>query len=226
MKYVDEYRDPERARRLAESIRRLVTRPWSIMEICGGQTHSILRFAIDEILPKELTLIHGPGCPVCVIPMGRVDDAIHVASQPGVILACFGDMMRVPGSERSLLDAKAAGADIRMVYSTLDALRIAEQEPGREVVFFAIGFETTTPPTALAIRLADKKRLENFSVFCNHVITPAAIASILDHPDIRTLGAIRIDGFIGPAHVSTVMGTSEYERLAERFRSADCRNRL
>jgi hydrogenase expression/formation protein HypD len=188
------------------------------MEFCGGHTHAISRYGVEDLLPAAIRMIHGPGCPVCVLPIGRIDHAIRLAARPEITLCTYGDLMRVPGSHgTSLIKAKAAGADIRMVYSTLDAVRIAEAEPAREIVFFAIGFETTTPPTALAIRLADKKGLKNFSVFCNHVITPAAIQSILDHPDVRNLGSVRIDGFIGPAHVSTVIGSQPYRFFAEEY---------
>ncbi|MGZ8372722.1 MAG: hydrogenase formation protein HypD, partial [Rhodoplanes sp.] len=220
MRHVDEYRDGRLAGAIAGRIaaEAAPTRDYYFMEFCGGHTHAISRYGLEDLLPANIHMIHGPGCPVCVLPIARIDHAIRLAERPEVTLCTYGDLMRVPGSHgTSLMKAKAAGADIRMVYSTLDALRIAEAEPGREVVFFAIGFETTTPPTALAIRLADKKRLKNFSVFCNHVITPAAIASILDHPDVRRLGSIRIDGFIGPAHVSTVIGTQPYEFFAEEY---------
>ncbi|MEZ5890244.1 MAG: hydrogenase formation protein HypD [Xanthobacteraceae bacterium] len=220
MKYVDEYRDGRLAGAIAGRIAAEAAsgRDYFFMEFCGGHTHAISRYGLEDLLPANIRMIHGPGCPVCVLPIGRIDHAIRLAERPEITLCTYGDLMRVPGPHgTSLLKAKAAGADIRMVYSTLDAVRIAEAEPSREVVFFAIGFETTTPPTALAIRLADKKRLKNFSIFCNHVITPAAIASILDHPDVRTLGAIRIDGFIGPAHVSTVIGTQPYKFFAEEY---------
>jgi hydrogenase expression/formation protein HypD len=188
------------------------------MEFCGGHTHAISRYGLEDLLPDNVRMTHGPGCPVCVLPVGRIDAAIRLAERPEVTLCTYGDLMRVPGSRgTSLLRAKAAGADIRMVYSTVDAVRIAEAEPEREVVFFAIGFETTTPPTALAIRLAVERRLANFTVFCNHVLTPSAIQNILESPDVRELGRVRIDGFIGPAHVSTVIGTQPYEFFAEEF---------
>ena len=220
MKYVDEYRDSRIARSLAATIARVVEpdRDYCFMEFCGGHTHAISRYGIEDLLAANVEMIHGPGCPVCVLPIGRIDMAIALAKRAGVTLCVYGDLMRVPGSQgTSLLRAKAAGADVRMVYSTLDALRIAETEPQREVVFFAIGFETTTPPTALAIRLALKKGLKNFSIFCNHVLTPAAIQNILESPDLRALNCVRIDGFIGPAHVSTVIGTEPYEFFAEEF---------
>ena len=220
MKHVDEYRDGRLAGAIAERIAAEAApdRDYYFMEFCGGHTHAISRYGLEDLLPANIRMIHGPGCPVCVLPIARIDHAIRLAERTEVTLCTYGDLMRVPGSHgMSLLKAKAAGADIRMVYSTLDAVRIAEAEPDREVVFFAIGFETTTPPSALAVRLADTKRLVNFSVFCNHVITPAAIASILDHPDVRMLGSIRIDGFIGPAHVSTVIGTQPYQFFAEEY---------
>jgi hydrogenase expression/formation protein HypD len=220
MKYVDEYRNGEVARTLAGVIASEVAddRSYRFMEFCGGHTHAISRYGLEDLLPKNVRMIHGPGCPVCVLPAGRIDMAIMLAEQPNVTLCVYGDLMRVPGSRRqSLLRAKAGGADVRMVYSTLDAIRIAEQDPSREVVFFAIGFETTTPPTAMAIRLAEKKRLANFTIFCNHVLTPPAIQNILESPDIRDLGRVEIDGFIGPAHVSTVIGTQPYEFFAEEF---------
>jgi hydrogenase expression/formation protein HypD len=220
MKYVDEYRDGRLARSLAAAIARASdpAAAYHFMEFCGGHTHAISRYGIQDLLPRNVHLIHGPGCPVCVLPVGRIDAAIKLAERPGVTLCSYGDLMRVPGSHgNSLLRAKAGGADIRMVYSTLDALRIAEAEPTREVVFFAIGFETTTPPTAFAIRLAVEKELTNFSVFCNHVLTPSAIQNILESPDVREFGRVRIDGFIGPAHVSTVIGTQPYAFFAEEF---------
>ncbi len=220
MKYVDEYRDGRLAQSLAARIAASIdpARHYDFMEFCGGHTHAISRYGLADLLPDNVRMIHGPGCPVCVLPVGRIDMAIRLAGRHGVTLCTYGDLMRVPGSQgMSLLRAKAAGADVRMVYSTLDAVRIAEAEPKREVVFFAIGFETTTPPTALAIRLAAGKGLMNFSVFCNHVLTPPAIQNILESPDVRALGSVRIDGFIGPAHVSTVIGTQPYEFFAEEF---------
>ena len=220
MKYVDEYRDGRLARSLAATIAAEAdpAASYHFMEFCGGHTHAISRYGLDDLLPGNVRMIHGPGCPVCVLPVGRIDAAIRLAGRPEVTLCTYGDLMRVPGSHgATLLRAKAAGADIRMVYSALDAVRIAEAEPERSVVFFAIGFETTTPPTALAIRLAADKGLTNFTVFCNHVLTPSAIQNILESPDVRELGRVRIDGFIGPAHVSTVIGTQPYEFFAEEF---------
>jgi hydrogenase expression/formation protein HypD len=220
MKHIDEYRDGTLARSIAATIAREATkdRHYQFMEFCGGHTHAISRYGIEDLLPPNVQMVHGPGCPVCVLPIGRIDDAIRLALRPEVTLCTYADLMRVPASGgTSLLKAKAEGADIRMVYSTLDAIRIAEAEPGREVVFFAIGFETTTPPTALAIRLARKKRLFNFTVFCNHVLTPPAIRAILDTPDLSEAGRVRVDGFVGPAHVSTVIGTTPYAGLAAEF---------
>ncbi|MEZ5841502.1 MAG: hydrogenase formation protein HypD [Hyphomicrobiales bacterium] len=220
MKYVDEFRDGRIARSLAAAIAVEAdsSRDYRFMEFCGGHTHAISRYGIEDLLPENVRMIHGPGCPVCVLPVGRVDAAIRLARRPEVTLLTYGDLMRVPGSGGvSLLRAKAGGADVRMVYSTLDALKIAEAEPEREVVFFAIGFETTTPPTALAIKLARAKGLKNFTVYSNHVLTPAAIGHILESPEVRKLGIVRIDGFIGPAHVSTVIGTRPYDYFAEEF---------
>jgi hydrogenase expression/formation protein HypD len=206
MRFVDEFRDAELGRTLALEIR--AARPdrhVKLMEVCGGHTHSIYKYGIDDLLPEGVELVHGPGCPVCVIPMGRVDDAIAMAHAPGVIFTCFGDMMRVPGSNGTLLEAKAAGADIRMVYSPLDALRIAKAEPEREVVFFAIGFETTAPSTALTLKRARAEGVTNFSCFCNHVTIVPPLRALLDSPDLR------LDGFIGPGHVSTVVGARPLE---------------
>ncbi len=217
MKHIDEYRHGGVARAMAATIAREVVtgRHYQFMEFCGGHTHAISRYGIEDLLPSSVQLVHGPGCPDCVLPVGRIDDAIALALRPGITLCTYADLMRVPASAgANLLKAKAAGADIRMVYSTLDAIRIAETEPERQVVFFAIGFETTTPPTAFAIKLARRKRLSNFSVFCNHVLTPPAMRAILDSPDSR---AVRVDGFVGPAHVSTVTGTTPYVSLAAEF---------
>ncbi|MBI5260612.1 MAG: hydrogenase formation protein HypD [Bradyrhizobium sp.] len=220
MKYADEFRDKLIAQGLARAIRAEADpkKAYRFMEFCGGHTHAISRYGLEDMLPGNVRMIHGPGCPVCVLPAGRIDMAIRLAERPEIILCVYGDLMRVPGSQgASLLRAKARGADVRMVYSTIDAIRIAEENPGREVVFFAIGFETTTPPTAVMIRLAEKKQLSNFSVFCNHVLTPPAMQNILESPDIRNIGRIEIDGFVGPAHVSTIIGTEPYEFFAEEF---------
>lgn len=212
MRFLDEYRDAEIAQRYAAAIRSVTTRPWTIMEICGGQTHSILRFGIDELLPPEIQLVHGPGCPVCVTSIGLIDQAIAIAKTPGCVLCSFGDMLRVPGSATDLLHARAEGADVRAVYSPLDAVRIAEQEPDRRVVFFAVGFETTAPANALAVRTAAMKGLRNFSALVAHVRVPPAIEAILSSPGNR------VQGFLAAGHVCAIMGTSEYGPLASRFR--------
>lgn len=220
MKYVDEFRDGKVARNLAQTIAAEVRpeRRYHLMEFCGGHTHAISRYGLRDLLPPEIRFIHGPGCPVCVLPIGRIDSAIALARDHGVILCSYGDTLRVPASERmSLLRAKAEGADIRMVYSSADALKIARDNPEREVVFFAIGFETTTPPTAVALRQARAEGLKNFSVFANHVLTPSAIQNILESPEVRELGTIPLDGFIGPSHVSTIIGSRPYEFFAEEF---------
>lgn len=216
MKYVDEFRDGELARGMARRLAELarLDRDYRFMEFCGGHTHAISRYGLEDLLPANVRMIHGPGCPVCVLPVGRIDAAIDLARNPNITLCTYADLMRVPASGgASLMKARADGADIRMVYSTLDAIRIAESEPDREVVFFAIGFETTTPPTALAVRLAARKRLANFSVFCNHVLTPAAMRAILCAGD----AGVEIDGFIGPSHVSAVIGVRPYGFVAAEF---------
>ncbi len=218
MKYVDEFRDPQRAQTLLREIEQLVerievtkTRPLAIMEVCGGHTHSIFRYGLEGMLPEAIELVHGPGCPVCVLPMGRVDDCVALAETPGVIFATFGDAMRVPGSKKSLLQAKADGADVRMVYSPLDALKLARDNPDREVVFFALGFETTMPSTALTVLQAETQGVTNFSIFCNHITIIPTIKAILDSPEMQ------IDGFLGPGHVSTVIGTDPYTFIAEHY---------
>ena len=213
MKYVDEFRDGRLIRKAAEEIRKL-TKPdyhYRIMEVCGGHTHSIYRYGLKDLLPENVELVHGPGCPVCVLPMGRVDDGLMIAEQSGAILTAFGDMMRVPGSKGSPLAYKARGMDVRMVYSPLDALKIAEKNPDREVFFFAIGFETTAPSTALTLMRAKAKGVTNFTVFCNHVTIIPPIRAILDSPDMR------LDAFIGPGHVSTVIGCRPYEFIARDY---------
>jgi hydrogenase expression/formation protein HypD len=220
MKYIDEFRDGERAKVLAAAIAREANpaRRSHLMEFCGGPTHAIARDGLSDLLPANVRMIHGPGCPVCVLPVGRIDNAIELAQRPGLILCTYADTVRVPASRGlSLLKAKAGGADVRMVYSVTDALRIAREHPDREVVFFAIGFETTTPPTAVAIRAAEAGGLANFSVFCNHVHTPAAISNILESKDVREVGTVPLDGFVGPAHVSTVIGSQPYEYFAEEY---------
>lgn len=213
MKYVDEYRNPDLIRKTAHEIERLATpeRHYRIMEVCGGHTHAIYRFGLKDLLPENIELVHGPGCPVCVLPMGRVDDGLALAEQDGVILAAFGDMMRVPGDKGTFLGLKAKGADIRMVYSPLDALKLAEKNPDKHVVFFAIGFETTAPSTALTLKRAKALGVDNFSVFNNHVTIIPAMRAILDSPDMR------LDAFIGPGHVSTVIGCRPYAFVAKDF---------
>jgi len=218
MKYIDEYRDGELARQIAQRIHQAVRadRQYRFMEFCGGHTHAISRYGVSDLLPANVRMIHGPGCPVCVLPIGRIDLAIRLALEQGVILCSYGDTLRVPASDGlSLLRAKARGADIRMIYSPQDALKIAEANPLREVVFFAVGFETTTPPTALVIREAARRGLDNFSVLCCHVLTPPAIAHILDTPAEQ---AVPLDGFVGPAHVSVVIGAAPYGAFARRYR--------
>jgi len=211
MRYRDEYRDPAAARSLAASIARTVTQPWTLMEVCGGQTHSIVRYGIDELLPKHVTLVHGPGCPVCVTPVDYIDRAIELAGRPDVTLCSFGDMLRVPGTEGDLLAAKARGGDVRIVYSPLDALAIARAEPSREVVFFAVGFETTAPANAMAAYQAKREGVRNFSLLVSHVLVPPAMRSILSSPGNR------IRGFLAAGHVCTIMGCEEYEPIAAQY---------
>ena len=218
MKYVDEFRDPLAARALLGKIAAATERlgatpkkPLQIMEVCGGHTHSIFRYALKDLIPPALEFVHGPGCPVCVLPMGRVDDCIAIAQQPGVIFTTFGDAMRVPGSKSSLLQARAEGADVRMVYSPLDALDLAAANPDRRVVFFALGFETTMPSTALTVLEAERRGIENFSLFCNHITIVPTIKAILDSPGMG------IDGFIGPGHVAVVIGCAPFEFIAEQY---------
>ena len=221
MKYIDEFRDGQLARQIAARIADEVQpgRSYSFMEFCGGHTHAISRYGISELLPPTVRMVHGPGCPVCVLPIGRIDLAIGLALEQDVIVCTYGDTMRVPASNGlSLIKAKARGGDIRMVYSAADALAIARQNPERQVVFFAIGFETTTPPTALVIRDAQREGLANFSVLCCHVLTPSAITHILESPEVRQFGTVPIDGFIGPAHVSIVIGSAPYEHFADEYR--------
>lgn len=220
MKYVDEFRDRDLAEKLAGRIAAEAKpeRSYHLMEFCGGHTHAIFRYGVQDLMPENVQFVHGPGCPVCVLPARRLDDALELAERHCVILCTYGDMMRVPGTkQRSLIKAKADGADIRMVYSTLDALKLARDNPDRQVVFFAIGFETTTPPTAVAIRTAKAEGLANFTVFCNHVLTPAAIGHILDSSDFSEGGPARLDGFLGPSHVSAVIGSRPYEAVAEKY---------
>ncbi len=221
MKYVDEFRDG----RLAQNIARAITREadtgrsYRFMEFCGGHTHAISRYGIADFLPPNIRMIHGPGCPVCVLPVGRIDLAIKLVLEQGAILCSYGDPLRVPASGGlSLLKARARGGDVRMVYSSTDALAIARANPGREIVFFAIGFETTTPPTAMLIKRAQAEGISNLSVLCNHVLTPPAITHILQSPEVREYGTVPLDGFIGPAHVSAVIGSRPYEHFAEEYR--------
>ena len=211
MKYLDEYRDPEAAKKLAEAIVRTVTKPWVIMEVCGGQTHTIVKYGVDEIIPKNIELVHGPGCPVCVTSMEMIDRAHAIASRPDVIFCSFGDMLRVPGSRADLLQLKSHGSDVRIVYSPLDAVNLAAANPDKRVVFFAIGFETTAPPNAMAVWLARKRNLKNFSVLVSHVLVPPSMTAILQSPGNR------VQAFLGPGHVCTVIGCSEYEPIAKQF---------
>lgn len=218
MKYVDEFRDPQKAGALLTQIRQLSralpassAQPIKIMEICGGHTHAIFKYGLETLLPDVIELVHGPGCPVCIMPKGRLDDAIAIALQPNLIFATFGDVLRVPGSKQSLLQAKAAGARIQIVYSPLDALQIARDNPDQDVVFFGIGFETTAPSTALTVLQAEAEGLKNFSLFCNHVLVVPAMEALLANPDLQ------LDGFVGPGHVSTVIGSHPYQVIAARY---------
>lgn len=211
MRFIDEYRDPVATREIARQLARITTRPWTLMEVCGGQTHAIVRFGVDELLPPGIRLLHGPGCPVCVTPLELIDRALSIAAQPGVIFASFGDMMRVPGSGGDLLGARAAGADVRIVLSPLDAVALARANPAAEVVFFGVGFETTAPATALALAQTDRDGLENFSMLVSHVLVPPALETILASP------ANQVQGFLAAGHVCTVMGTAEYEPIARTY---------
>jgi hydrogenase expression/formation protein HypD len=212
VKYIEEFQNPELARRLLAEIAATVTRPWALMEVCGGQTHSIIRHGIDQLLPDEVELIHGPGCPVCVTPLEVIDKALEIASRPGVVFCSFGDMLRVPGTGRDLFQVRGEGGDVRVVYSPLDALRIAQQHPDREVVFFGIGFETTAPPNAMTVYQARKLGIRNFSMLVSHVRVPPAIEAIMRSKECR------VQAFLAAGHVCSVMGTDEYPDLAERFR--------
>lgn len=212
MKYIDEYRDKDLASGLSARIHSIVSRPWKIMEICGGQTHSIMKYGLTDLLPDEITLIHGPGCPVCVTPAGMIEQAIAIAGMKNTIMSSFGDMLRVPGISGDLLSARSRGADVRMVYSPLDSLKIARENPHREVVFFAVGFETTAPAVALAIKQAQRNALSNFSVLVSHVLVPPAMEALLSDREMQ------IDGFLAAGHVCTVTGTAEYRLLAEKYR--------
>ncbi len=212
MKYLEEFSDPDLAARLFDDIRRTVTKPWAIMEVCGGQTHSIIRHGIDQLLPDQVEMIHGPGCPVCVTPLALIDKALEIASRPGVIFCSFGDMLRVPGSERDLFRVKSEGGDVRVVYSPLDALKIARENPERQVVFFGIGFETTAPPNAMAVYQANRLAIANFSMLVSHVRVPPAIEAIMQSPSCR------VQAFLAAGHVCSVMGIEEYPALVDKFR--------
>ncbi len=212
MKFLDEYRQPEAAKKLARAIRAAVTRPWTIMEVCGGQTHTIVKSGLQDLLPEAITLVHGPGCPVCVTPVELIGKAVEIALRPEVIFCSFGDMLRVPGPSKSLFDAKAEGADVRVVYSPLDALKLARANPGREVVFFAVGFETTAPANAMAVWQAEREGVRNFSLLVSHVLVPPAIEAILSSPGCR------VQAFLAAGHVCTVMGYEEYEPISRKYR--------
>jgi len=212
VKYLDEYRDADLAQKIAREIHRITTRAWNIMEVCGGQTHAIVKFGIDELLPKQITLIHGPGCPVCVTSIELIDKALEIAAKPNVIFASFGDMLRVPGSTTDLLSVKARGGDVRMVYSPLDAVKLAKENPKKEVVFFGVGFETTAPATAMAIYQAEHEGLKNFSMLISHVLVPPAMEALLSSPNCR------VQGFLAAGHVCTVMGYEEYFPIAAKYR--------
>jgi len=211
MKFLDEYRDRDAALKLAEAIRKATTKPWSIMEVCGGQTHSIIRFGIDQILPDEITLIHGPGCPVCVTPLEIIDKAVELASRPEIIFCSFGDMLRVPGSEKDLFTVKSEGGDVRIIYSPMDAVALARKHPDRQIVFFAVGFETTAPANAMSVYQAKRLGLDNFSILVSHVLVPPAIRAVLGAENCL------VNGFLAAGHVCTVMGTSEYEPIVDEF---------
>lgn len=213
MKYLDEYRDAATARQYAQAIARVTTRPWTIMEICGGQTHAIVKFGIDELLPDALTLVHGPGCPVCVTPVDLIDKAVEIAARPDTILCSFGDMLRVPGTRKDLLSARAEGGDVRIVYSPVDCLKIARDNPAKQVVFFAVGFETTAPANAMAVYAARQQGIANFSMLVSHVLVPPAMQAILSSPQNR------VQGFLAAGHVCAVMGYTEYEPIAKQYRA-------
>lgn len=212
MKFIDEYRDADAAKKYSDAIKKIVTKPWTIMEICGGQTHSIVKFGIDELLPDKITLVHGPGCPVCVTPVELINKALEIATKPNVIFCSFGDMLRVPGTDKDLLSVKASGGNVRIVYSPLDALRLASYNPDKEVVFFAVGFETTAPANAMAVYQAKKQGIKNFSILVSHVLVPPAMEAILSSPDCR------VQGFLAAGHVCTVMGYEEYYPIAEKYK--------
>lgn len=211
MKFIDEYRDPAAARQFAAAIRRITTRPWTLMEVCGGQTHAIVRFGIDELLPDEIRLVHGPGCPVCVTSLELIDKALAIASRPGVIFCSFGDMLRVPGTQGDLFSVKSRGGDVRIVYSPLDAVKLAKENPEKEVVFFAVGFETTAPANAMAVYQAERAGVRNFSILASHVLVPPAMEALLASP------ACQVQGFLAAGHVCAVMGYTEYEPIAAKY---------
>jgi hydrogenase expression/formation protein HypD len=212
MKYIDEYRDAGAARKFKDAIHAITTREWTLMEVCGGQTHAIVKFGIDELLPEKITLVHGPGCPVCVTPLELIDKAIQIASRPNVIFCSFGDMLRVPGSEKDLLMVKASGGDVRIVYSPLDAVKIARDNPEKQVVFFAVGFETTAPANAMAVHQAKQLEVKNFSILVSHVLVPPAIEAVMSSPDCR------VQAFLAAGHVCAVMGYTEYPPIAAKYR--------
>lgn len=211
MKYTSEYRNEAEAQRYAAALAHITTRPWTLMEVCGGQTHAIVKFGLDSLLPKEITLVHGPGCPVCVTPLEVIDKAIHLAKRPDVIFCSFGDMLRVPGSDTDLLSVKASGGDVRIVYSPVDAVKVAQDNPSKQVIFFAVGFETTAPATAMAVHLAITQGVDNFSMLVSHVLVPPAMEALLSSPERR------VQGFLAAGHVCTVMGVKQYEPIAARF---------
>lgn len=212
MRFVTEYRDGAASRELADAIAKVTRRPWTLMEICGGQTHSIVKYGVDELLPQEITLVHGPGCPVCVTPLEKIDKALRIAARPNVIFCSFGDMLRVPGSEGDLFSIKANGGDIRILYAPTDALQIAKDNPGKEIVFFAVGFETTAPAHAMAVYKAKQEGIKNFSVLVSHVLVPPAMEAILSSPECK------VQGFLAAGHVCTVMGYTEYEPIAKKYK--------
>lgn len=212
MKYIDEYRDAESAKKYSDAIKKITTHPWTIMEICGGQTHAIVKFGIDELLPEYITLVHGPGCPVCVTPVELINKALEIASRPNVIFCSFGDMLRVPGTDKDLLSVKASGGNVKIVYSPLDAVKLAKNNPDKDVVFFAVGFETTAPANAMAVFQAKKQGINNFSILVSHVLVPPAMEAILSSPDCR------VQGFLAAGHVCTVMGYEEYYPIAKKYK--------
>lgn len=212
MKYMDEYRSAEDAQKMAAAIKQITTKEWTLMEVCGGQTHAIVKFGVDELLPKEINLVHGPGCPVCVTPLELIDKAVEIAGRPEVIFCSFGDMLRVPGSEKDLFSVKSAGGDVRIVYSPLDAVKLAKKHPDHEVVFFAVGFETTAPANAMAVYQAAREEVKNFSILVSHVLVPPAMEAILSSPDNR------VQGYLAAGHVCTIMGYTEYEPIAEKYK--------